>query len=87
MEDGHAGSIDEQRADFFFLTDVCSTETYTAIQAELMAKHERDFSGEFSERYFAELSDELRDLFDYCSSMCRNFKSDDNTHTEGSAFD
>lgn len=70
-------SIDEQRADRFFLMDVCNTETYRAIQTELMAKYERDFSGELPENYFAELSDKLRDLFDHCSSMCNILKSDD----------
>ena len=71
----------------FFLTEVCNTEAYSAIQTELTAKHERDLSGELPERYFAELSDKLRDLFDRCSSMCSSRKSDDNTYGGDSAIE
>jgi hypothetical protein len=66
----HAFSMEEQLADRFFLTDVCGTETYAAIQKELLAKHERDPSGELPEDFFAELSACLCDLFDRCARMC-----------------
>jgi hypothetical protein len=62
--------IEERRADRFFLTDVCTTETYKAIQEELSAKHERNSFGELPETYFAELSGKLKDLFERCAAMC-----------------
>jgi hypothetical protein len=65
-------SIDEQRADRFFLTDVCGTETYDAIQKELLAKHERDSFGELPEDFFVELSARLSDLFNRCARMCES---------------
>jgi hypothetical protein len=66
----HSLSIDAQRADRFFLTDVCGTETYEAIQEELLAKHQRDSSGELPAEFFAELSARLKDLFNRCARMC-----------------
>jgi hypothetical protein len=66
----HAFSMDEQLADRFFLTDVCGTETYAAIQKELLAKHEHGSSGDLPEDFFAELSARLCDLFKRCAKMC-----------------
>ncbi len=63
-------SIDEQRADRFFLTDVCTTETYKTIQEELSAKYERDSFGELPKTYFDELCGKLKDLFNRCAAMC-----------------
>ena len=63
-------TFDEQRADRFFLTDVCDTEAYQEINEELLAKHQRDSSGELPTEFFAELSARLRDLLDRCARMC-----------------
>jgi hypothetical protein len=63
-------STAEQHANRFFLTDVCTTETYKAIQEELFTKHERDSSGELPDAYFSELSSKLKEMFHYCAAMC-----------------
>jgi hypothetical protein len=65
-----ASSTAEQCANRLFLTEICTTETYKEIQAELVAKHERDSLGELPEAYFSELSGKLKDLFNRCAAMC-----------------